>query len=189
MSLAILKKSSAHKVLGIDASTASLAFCLFENDKPVKFGKMPIVGADIYDKVKDAHRKSEAIASLVDPDYVAVESAIMVRSADAGLKIAMIVGASLAALLKPETKVITVAPIQWQSFIGNNNPTKADKANIRLEFPDKTDSWYKSKIRENRKQKTMDYFNNKFGINVTDNDTGDAIGISYYAYNKLTERS
>jgi hypothetical protein len=35
----------------------------------------------------------------------------------------------------------------------------------------------------------MDYFNNKFGINVTDNDTGDAIGIAYYAYNKLTERS
>jgi len=34
----------------------------------------------------------------------------------------------------------------------------------------------------------MDYFINKFGIDVTDNDVGDAIGIAYYAFNKLTER-
>jgi hypothetical protein len=112
----------------------------------------------------------------------------MVRSADAGLKIAMIVGAALSAILRPETKVITVAPVQWQSFIGNKNPTKADKLAIQQEFPDKSASWYKATIRERRKQKTMSYFINKFGIDVTDNDVGDAIGIAYYAFNKLTER-
>ena len=188
LSLATLKRTQASKVLGIDASTASLAFCLFEGGKPTNFGKMPIVGSDIYEKIKDARVKSEAIASLVSPDYVAIESAIMVRSADAGIKIAMIVGASLSAILKPETKVITVVPTQWQSYIGNKNPTKADKEAIRMEFPGKTDSWYKTKLRENRKQKTMDYFIDKFGVDVTDNDVGDAIGISFYAYNKLTER-
>ncbi len=188
MSLATLKKHHANKVLGIDASTASVAFCLFEDGKPTKMGKLPIVGSDIYEKVKDAHRKAEIIAKIVSPDYVAVESAIMVRSADAGIKIAMVVGSILSAILKPETKVITVVPTQWQSFIGNKNPTKADKLAIEQEFPGKSASWYKATLRTNRKQKTMDFFNNKFSIDVTDNDVGDAIGIGYYAFNKLTER-
>ena len=89
MSLATLKKQQANKILGIDASTASVAFCLFEDGEPKKFGKLPVVGADIYEKVKDANVKAKIISSLVNPDYVAIESAIMVKSADAGIKIAM----------------------------------------------------------------------------------------------------
>ena len=188
MSLASLKRQQANKVLGIDASTASVAFCLFENGVPTKFGKLPIVGSDIYEKVKDANKKAGVITKLVNPDYVAVESAIMVRSADAGLKIAMIVGSILSKILKPETKVITVAPIQWQSFIGNKNPTKAEKESIKLEFPGHAESWYKTQIRNRRKQKTMDFFINNFGVEVTDNDVGDSMGIAYYAYKNLTER-
>lgn len=188
MSLATLKKHHASKVLGIDASTASVAFCLFEDGKPTKMGKLPIVGSDIYEKVKDANTKAKTIAILCDPDYIAVEQAVMVKSADAGLKIAMVVGSILAAILKPETKVITVVPVQWQSFIGNKNPTKADKVALQEEFPGKSVSWYKSTIRERRKQKTMNFFNEKFGTEISDNDVGDATGIAYYAYNKLTER-
>ena len=188
MSLATLKKQQANKILGIDASTASVAFCLFEDGKPKKFGKLPVVGADIYEKVKDANVKAKIISSLVNPEYVAIESAIMVKSADAGIKIAMIVGALLSAILKPETKVITVAPIQWQSFIGNKNPTKAEKALLELEIPGKSVSWYKATMRDRRKQKTMDFFINNFGVEVTDNDVGDAMGIAYYAYKNLTER-
>jgi len=188
MSLAKLAKTKANKVLGIDASTASVAFCLFEDGKPVKFGKLPIEGADIYEKIKDANTKARVIASLVEPDYVAVESAIMVRSADAGLKIAMIVGAILAQLLRPHTKVMTVAPVQWQSFIGNKNPTKADKAALEKEIPGKSVSWYKAEMRNRRKQKTMDYFIKNYEVDVTDNDVGDSMGIAYYAYKNLTER-
>ena len=34
MKLASLVKTQANRVLGIDASTNSIAFCLMENDKP-----------------------------------------------------------------------------------------------------------------------------------------------------------
>ena len=112
----------------------------------------------------------------------------MVRSADAGLKIAMIVGAILAQLLRPHTKVMTVAPVQWQSFIGNKNPTKADKAALEKEIPGKSVSWYKAEMRNRRKQKTMDYFIKNYEVDVTDNDVGDSMGIAYYAYKNLTER-
>lgn len=188
MQLSKLLKQKADRVLGIDASTASVAFCLFEDGNPVLMGKLPIVGSDIYDKIKDANSKAKAIAKLCTPDYVAVESAIMVKSPDAGIKIAMVVGAILSVILKPETKVVTVAPISWQSYIGNNNFTKAQKLEVQNQFPGKSVTWYKSKIREMRKQKTMDFFNNKFSTSISDNDVGDAVGIAYYAYKTLTER-
>lgn len=188
MQLSKLLKQKADRVLGIDASTASVAFCLFEDGKPVLMGKLPILGSDIYDKIKDANNKAKAIAKLCNPDYVAVESAIMVKSPDAGIKIAMVVGAILSVILKPETKVVTVAPISWQSHIGNNNFTKAQKLEVQSQFPGKSVTWYKSKIREMRKQKTMDFFNDKFGTSISDNDVGDAVGIAYYAYKTLTER-
>ena len=51
MTLASLKKTQASRVLGIDASTNSIAFCLMENDIPLKWGKIDLVGQDIYEKI------------------------------------------------------------------------------------------------------------------------------------------
>ena len=56
-----LQKQKADRVLGIDASTASVAFCLFEDGVPIKMGKLPIVGATIYDKIKDANFVADSI--------------------------------------------------------------------------------------------------------------------------------
>lgn len=181
MSLATLKKVKAKRVLGIDASTASVAFCLIEDGKIVKIGKLPIVGATIYDKIKDAGQKAKAIKQVTKPEYVAIEQAIMVRSADAGLKIAMVVGALLASILDKNTEVVTLTPIQWQSYIGNNNFTKAMKEEVRSQYPGKGEAFIKARIRDIRKQKTMDFFKN-LGVDVDDNDVGDAMGIAYYAY-------
>ena len=55
MGLASLAKTKAHKVLGIDASTNSVAFCLMDNGIPVKWGKIEFVGSDIYEKIGRAH--------------------------------------------------------------------------------------------------------------------------------------
>jgi len=43
MTLASLVKSKASRVLGIDASTNSIAFCLMEDDKPLKWGKINFI--------------------------------------------------------------------------------------------------------------------------------------------------
>lgn len=47
MTLAKLIKTKANRVLGIDASTNSIAFCLIENNQPVKWGKIDLVGSNI----------------------------------------------------------------------------------------------------------------------------------------------
>lgn len=181
MSLATLKRHQAKRVLGIDASTASIAFCLIENGKIVKIGKLPVEGSDIYEKIKDVGTKAKALKKIVAADYIAIEQAIMVRSADAGLKIAMVVGALLANLMDKKTKVVTITPIQWQSFIGNNNFTKAMKQEVKDRYPGKNDAFIKARIRDIRKQKTMDFFQ-QYGVKLDDNDVGDACGIAYYVY-------
>ncbi len=86
MTLADLVKTKANRVLGIDASTNSIAFCLMENDKPLKWGKINFVGQDIYEKIHDAKIKTSSMLDELKSDYIAVEGAILVRSPDAVIK-------------------------------------------------------------------------------------------------------
>ncbi|NDB82855.1 MAG: hypothetical protein EB127_08960 [Alphaproteobacteria bacterium] len=183
-SIAKLAKPRANKVLGIDSSTNSFAFCIYDG-KPIKWGKINFHGATIYDKIIDAHQKVAASKELLEVDYVCIESAIMVRSQDVAIKMAMIVGSVVSALANNKDMIITVPPSAWQPYIGNKNFTKIEKDQLRKDFPGKGDAWYRNKARDIRKQRTMDFFNNKYSINIKDNDTGDAMGIAYYAYHKL----
>ncbi len=69
MKLAELVKTKASRVLGIDASTNSFAFCLMENDKPLKWGKIEFAGADIYEKIYDAKLKMHAMLDELKSHY------------------------------------------------------------------------------------------------------------------------
>jgi hypothetical protein len=77
-----------------------------------------------------------------------------------------------------------VHPITWQSYIGNKNFTLAEKKAIRDEFPGKSDNWYKGKIRERRKEKTIQFVRS-LGVNTTNDNVADATGIAYYAVKEL----
>ena len=48
MSLAKLVLAKENSVLGIDASTRSIAFCLFKDNVPIKWGEVYFDGADVY---------------------------------------------------------------------------------------------------------------------------------------------
>lgn len=188
MALGKLVQQKANRVLGIDASTNSIAFCLLDDNKPVRWGKINLNGQDIYEKILDAKRKTHAMLDLLKADYIVVEGAILVRSPDAVIKLAYVYGVVISELMTTGTKVITVAPTSWQSFIGNKNPTKKDKEAFKLLNPDRSDSWIKTKLRENRKQMTVDYFNNKYGLTLSDFDVADSFGIAYYGNEVLTKR-
>jgi len=188
MKLAELVKTKAHRVLGIDASTNSIAFCLMENDIPLKWGKVELSGSDIYEKIHDAKIKMHAMLEELKSDYIVVEGAVLVRSPDAVIKLSYVYGVVIAELMSTGAKVITISPTAWQAYIGNKNPTKDEKSAIRLANPGYADSWYKNQLRNMRKQRTADYFNNKYGINLTDYDVADSFGIAHYANKVLTER-
>ena len=90
MTLASLVKTKASRVLGIDASTNSIAFCLMENDVPLKWGKINLSGDDIYEKIYDAKVKMNVMLDELQADYIAVEGAVLVRSADAVIKLSYV---------------------------------------------------------------------------------------------------
>lgn len=188
MTLASLVKTQASKVLGIDASTNSIAFCLMENDIPLKWGKINLVGNDIYEKIYDAKLKMSVMLDELQADYIAVEGAVLVRSADAVIKLSYVYGVVIAELMSTGAKVITISPTSWQSYIGNKNPTKEEKSGIRLANPGYADSWYKNQLRNMRKQRTADYFNKKYGLSISDFDVADSFGIAHYANKELTKR-
>ena len=188
MKLADLVKTKAGKVLGIDASTNSVAFCLMDNNIPVKWGKVEFTGADIYEKIYDAKKKMHAMLNELKSDYIVVEGAVLVRSPDAVIKLSYVYGVVIAELMASGASVITISPTSWQAYIGNKNPTKADKEALRTKFPGKSDAWYKSKMREVRKQRTVDWVKEKFNIDLTDFDVADSFGIAYYSNTVLTER-
>jgi Holliday junction resolvasome RuvABC endonuclease subunit len=188
MTLASLKKTQANRVLGIDASTNSIAFCLMENDVPLKWGKINIIGNDIYEKIYDAKVKMSVMLDELKSDYIVVEGAILVRSPDAVIKLSYVYGVVIAELMSTGAKVITISPTAWQAYIGNKNPTKDEKEAIRLKSPGYADSWYKTQIRNMRKQRTVDYFNKKYRLSLDDFDVADSFGIAHYANKVLTER-
>jgi Holliday junction resolvasome RuvABC endonuclease subunit len=188
VNLANLVKTKAHKVLGIDASTNSVAFCLMENDIPLKWGKIEFTGADIFEKIHDAKNKMNAMLDELKADYIVVEGAILVRSPDAVIKLSYVYGVVIAELMSTGAKVITISPSSWQAYIGNKNPTKDEKAGIRLKNPGYADSWYKTQLRNMRKQRTVDYFNKKYSLSLNDFDVADAFGIAHYSNEVLTKR-
>lgn len=183
MSLAELKKHH-HKVLGIDASTNTIAFCLMNGKTPVKWGEITFSGANVYERILDAKRKVRAFKAELDYDFVAIEKAVMVRSAHTGIIMAYIFGAIMGELLDDGIEVKEVPPITWQSYIGNKNFNNVQKADVRKEFPGKSDTWYKNQIRKMRKQKTMD-FAKTLGVDTINDNVGDSVGIAWYAVNEL----
>jgi len=188
MTLASLKKTQANRVLGIDASTNSIAFCLMENDLPLKWGKINLEGNDIYEKIYDAKIKMSVMLNELKSDYIVVEGAILVRSPDAVIKLSYVYGVVIAELMSTGAKVITISPTAWQAYIGNKNPTKDEKSAVRVNNPGYADSWYKTQLRNMRKQRTVDYFNNKYSLSLEDFDVADSFGIAHYANKVLTER-
>lgn len=188
MTLASLAKTKASRVLGIDASTNSVAFCLMENDVPLKWGKIEFTGSDIYDKIYDAKVKMHAMLEELRSDYIVVEGAVLVRSPDAVIKLSYVYGVVIAELMSTGASVITISPTAWQSHIGNKNPTKAEKDALKIQFPGYADSWYKNRMRNIRKQRTVDYFNKKYSLSLDDFDVADAFGIAHYSNTVLTER-
>lgn len=188
MTLANLIKTKAYRVLGIDASTNSVAFCLMENNIPIKWGKINLEGADIYEKIYDAKIKTRSMLNELKSDYIAVEGAILVRSPDAVIKLSYVYGVVISELMSTGAKVITISPSSWQAFIGNKNPTKDEKSAIKIKNPGYADSWYKNQLRNMRKQRTADYFNKKYNLNISDFDVADAFGIAHYSNEVLTKR-
>ena len=183
MGLADLHKPHK-KIIGIDASTNSFAFCLMDGDKIKKWGEINFRGDTVYERILDAKNKIKAIKDQLDYDFIVIEAAVSVKSVATGLKMAYVFGTIMGELMHDNIKVVEVHPITWQSYLGNKNFTKAEKENVRKDYPGKSENWYKAKIREIRKNKTID-FAATLGVKTDSDNVADSVGIAWYALNEI----
>jgi Holliday junction resolvasome RuvABC endonuclease subunit len=185
-----LTKVKAKTVCGIDASTNSLAFAVFDGETPVSCGEVMFNGSNVFERLEDAKRKTHALVNsgIIRADYIAIESAIMVRNIQTAIDLAYVYGAIIGELMEFNPKVEKVAPISWQSGIGNPNLKKAEKDAIQAEFPGKSKSWYQNKGRLIRKQRTLDIAQQYFDIPNDSDNIGDAVGIALFVSRNLTRR-
>jgi len=173
--------SKPRNIIAVDASTNSMAFSVFEDGKLIKYGKVRFVGTDALYKAGDACRKAIPFFKAFRSDAVILESAIYSNSPKTAMQLSLVQGAIIAAAQVAGIKTVkTVAPMAWQNYVGTKLLSAAEKQSIEKKNPGKSKSWYKSKQRELRKKKTMDYVNKRYGIKIDDDDVADAIGIGSY---------
>jgi len=177
--------SKPRTIIAVDASTNSMAFSIFEEGRLIKYGKVRFVGTDALYKAGDACRKAIPFFKAFRSDAIILESAIYSNSPKTAMQLSLVQGAIIAAAQVAGIKTVkNVAPMAWQNYIGTKLLSAAEKQAIVKKTPGKSNSWYKGKERELRKQKTIDYVNNRYKIKVDDDDVADSIGIGSYVSDK-----
>jgi len=189
MGLGALNKIKAKKIIGIDASTNSLAWAVFDDGKPFNCGEVMFTGADVFERIRDAKWKVRALveAGILQGDYVVIEKAIMVRNVETAISLAYVFGVIIGELMELNPQVHKVAPISWQTGIGNPNLKTDEKAKIQKDFPNKSKSWYQNKGREIRKARTLEIARKYFVIPSGSDNIGDAVGLALFASKTLTK--
>jgi len=177
----LISVTKPQKIIAVDASTNSLAFSYYESGRLIKYGKIRFVGGDAFYKAGDACKKCIPFLKQFQADAMVIESAIYSNSPKTAMQLSLVQGAIIAAAYISGIRIIkSITPMQWQNHIGNRLLTKQEKSDIEKKFPGKSRSWYKSKERETRKNKTIDAVQNQFKVVVDDDDVADAIAIGWY---------
>lgn len=171
-----------NKIISIDASTTSIAYAVFENKKLVLNGKVNFSGKDVYQKISSAIDSVVNVMKSINAEALVIERAVFINSPKTMSELSMVQGAILAGASLAGIKIFKgTNPIAWQSYIGNGKITKDAKILMRKANPGKSESWYKQFERETRKQKTINFVNINYDLDIDDNDIADAIGIGHYA--------
>ena len=174
------------RVLGIDCSTQSLAFSVFEDGELVHWGEFSFGKGDLFHRLNNANRVINASlgqSQFQNIDKLIYESAAYIQNKQTVILLAYAFGAAIAPFALPGVQVEKVVPMTWQSYIGNKVFTKAEKDALRVDYPGQKEAWYKEKMREIRKQRTIDFVKDKWGVEAKNDNVADAIGVGWWGVN------
>lgn len=179
------KQKEIKTVIGIDASTNSVAFCVFDKNGPQKWGEIEFKGVNTFERIGDARGKVTATFKNMDYDLICFEAATFVQSRETVILLSYAFGSILGSLMRPGVAVEKIPPITWQNAIGNKAFTKEEKAQLKTDNPDRKDAWLKEEMRKQRKQRTMDWVKNTYNIDTTNDNIADAIAVAHVAFSKF----
>ena len=171
-----------NRIVSIDASTNNIAYAIFEGNDLVSSGKALFTGTDVFKKIASAVDIVHTVVKEMNVDALIIERAVFINSPKTMSELSMVQGAIIAGASLAGVKVFKgTNPVAWQSFIGNKVLTKMEKLDIVATHPGKSKSYYKSLERDIRKQRTINFVNINYDLDVSDNDIADAIGIGHYS--------
>lgn len=179
--MVISKSSNAKITLGLDMSTNSFAYSIFNEQRLTNWGLITYKGRSTFERLADGQRKLLAVRPLfAHVEQIIFEGSVYVQNKSTVILLAYSYGMALSAILPEGAEIHQVAPITWQSAIGNKILTADQKKVIKAANPGKSEPQYKELYRQFRKQRTVDWVNTRFGISVTDDNVADAIGVGAY---------
>ena len=165
--------------VAIDSSTTSLAFAHFKDYHLIQWGILKFSGNGIYGKLPDIAAKTGILFESLNTRSVVIESTFFSVNPKVTTDLALAQGAILGA--SGADLIAGCPPIVWQKYISNGPLTRKEKQVILDENPGKSKSWYKAQPRKIRKQRTIAIINKAYGLDVTDDNIADAIGLGMYA--------
>lgn len=182
MSISSLIKS--RRVLGIDASTNSIAFCLIENGIPVEWGEIQYRhDGNLFERLGSIEQRAKIVVDRYsDVDFVLIEAPVKVQNVRIAISLAYSYGIVAAKFASIGIEVSDVPPVTWQKYIGNNPFTAEQKRNFKEDNPGRSQSWISNEIRKQRKEKTIQWVLHNFGISARTDNVSDAIGVAIYGY-------
>jgi len=176
---------SAQKVLGIDPSTKSIAYCLLDGTQIVATGDEELAGSELYERMQNAYRVGEELLKL-EPDFVAIESAVYVNNRKTVIKMAYFYGILMGMFANAGILFDDVPPITWESWIGNPPTRKAERTRFKKKNPSMSAYKIKKHFREERKQRTIDWVKERYDFDTDNDNIADAIAIATYGREVLT---
>ena len=168
-------------VVGVDMSSTSLAFSIFDNKKLIQWGKIYIDGDNNFLKCGDIIKKFSGLCNLVKPGLVVFESSAYVNNNAVMKQLSMIFGAAAGVAANMGAEVQDVPPTTWQSYIGNPANSKKQKELYAKENPEMSASKIKVELRKARKQKNIDFVKENYSVTILDDDVADAVCVGHYA--------
>lgn len=172
-------------VLGIDASTKTIAFCAMTKDgEPVGWGEVKLGDGDMHNRLGGAYSIMSSLLDSMDTDKTIecyIESAVKINNIKTTINLSYMYGIIIGALNARGVRVHEVSPITWQNFIGNKSLSKVEKQAFADQYRGLAAATIKNKIREFRKRRTIDWVKQEFGIELTSDNVADAVGVAWYA--------
>lgn len=167
------------KVIGLDCNSKSIAYSELDNGVLKDYGLLSFSTDDRNKRVKDAYRQAAKLFENKSPDAVAIEDAVFVQNQQSLITLSYYFGAIIAA---SPVKVYSVRPLEWQSNIGNKVLNAGQKNLIKIASPGKSETWYKNKYRESRKDFTRQWVKTNFGVEIESDDICDSVGIGWWLH-------
>lgn len=145
------------RILGLDTSTTSTGYAVFDNDKLISYGTIKTPKKlDLLDKIIYIEEQVKQIMKAKKVEFIVIEELAVMRSASTTRALAGLLYHLLVEFRKREMLVIKVRPGEWRSVSG-----------------------IKGKGRKELKENAIKYVENNYNITVND-DEADAILIARY---------